>query len=108
MGLKLFRFSIILLVIYMPIHIAVFFAAPGPILIGDAVDEMTAESILYQRQLVVTNIALEYLDLTIKALEIEAELGNMRELNELVKGERKWRNSLVVRINRIESDLKSK
>ncbi len=108
MGLKLFRFSIILLIIYMPIHITVFFAAPGPMLIGNAVDEMTAESILYRKQLMVTNIALEYLDITLKALEMEAELGNLRELNELVKGERKWRNSLVERVDRMESDLKSK
>lgn len=108
MGLKLFRFSILLLVIYMPIHIAVFFAAPGPILIGEAVDEMTAESILYRRQLTVTNIALEYLDLAVEALEMEAELGSLRELNELIEGERKWRSSLVERVGRIESDLKSK
>ena len=108
MGLKLFRLSIILLIIYMPIHIALFFAAPGPMLIGDAVDEMTAESILYRRQLAVTEVALEYLDITFKALEMEAELGSLRELNELVEGEVKWRNSLVERVDRIESDMKSR
>ncbi len=108
MGFKVFRFSIILLIIYMPIHIAIFFAAPGPILTGGIVDEMTAVGALYRQQMMVSNIALEYMEVTLKALEVEIELGSLRELNELVEGERIWRSSLERRILGVESKLKKK
>ncbi len=108
MGLKVFRFSIILLIIYMPIHIAIFFAVPGPILTRGIVDEMTAVGTLYQQQMIVSNIAIEYMEVTLKALEVEIELGSLRELNELVEGERIWRLSLERRVLGVESELKKK
>jgi len=108
MGFKVFRFSIILLIIYMPVHIVIFFATPGPILTGGIVDEMIAVGTLYRQQVIVSNIALEYMEVTLKALEIEIEMGSLRELNELVEGERIWRHSLERRIFGIESKMKKR
>lgn len=105
MGLRVFKLSIILLIIYMPIHIAVFFAAPGPIFIGDLSDEMAVKGLIYNRQAMVADIALEYLDVAVRALQVEAEAGTLKGLNELVGGEEKWRSELAGRVRRIESEM---
>lgn len=108
MGFRLFKFSILLIIIYMPIHIAVFFAAPGPIIIGNFLDEMAAKSLIYNHQVMVSDIALEYIDITLRALEIEAETGSLKELNELVYGEERWRSELAGRVKRLESEINLK
>jgi hypothetical protein len=105
MGLRIFKISIILIIIYMPIHIALFFAAPGPIFIGDYLDEMTAKGLVYRQQMMVSDIALEYLDVAIRALQVEAEAGGLKGLNELVGGEERWRSELTGRVRRIESEI---
>jgi hypothetical protein len=105
MGLRVFKLSIILLIVYIPIHIAVFFAAPGPVFIGDLSDEMAVKGLIYDRQAMVADMAIEYLDVAVRALQVEAEVGRLRGLNELVGGEERWRSELTGRVNRIESRM---
>ena len=104
MALRFFIFVVAIWILSGPVLAYIILSAPGPILLSPAVDEIIREGELYQKQQRISGLALGYLDAALKALEIEAEIGNLKELNELVGGENEWREDIEKRIGKIESN----